>query len=290
MRGRSLLDLGDCLTSGRDAEGREHVHQPFRQDDAEGLEQADKGDDERDEVSLFSFQHANHGSGLSVVRLKVTAKSVVPSEVRGRLFAQYEGRKYGRLTVVRTWRSTPHTYAECVCDCGQKWTGRTYNLQRGTSKSCGCLVAEVSTARLKALAKHGLTETKEHATWCRMRSRCNSQSNPSYKDYGGRGIKIAERWNDFENFLADMGKAPSPGASIDRIDNNKGYEPGNCRWTDTRTQNRNYRRNVMLTIDGETKCVMDWAADAGISHNTIRLRLKAGRSARDAVFAPLWSR
>lgn len=91
------------------------------------------------------------------------------------------------------------------------------------------------------VAKHGMWRTPEHSTWCSMRTRCDNQNVREYSRYGGRGIKVCDRWSSFENFYADMGPRPSPQHSIDRIDNEKGYEPGNVRWATRLEQNRNRR-------------------------------------------------
>lgn len=108
-----------------------------------------------------------------------------------------------------------------------------------------------------------------------MKNRCFNPKVPYYSNYGGRGITVCERWLKFENFFADMGLRPT-GTSIDRIDVNGNYEPSNCKWSTDKEQSRNRRCNVMLTINGETKCVSEWAEIKGVSKERIRMRMIYG--------------
>lgn len=119
-----------------------------------------------------------------------------------------------------------------------------------------------------------------------MRQRCNCPTAHNYKHYGGKGIKICERWNDFANFLADMGHRPSPKHSIDRIDNTKGYEPGNCRWATQAEQVRNYCRTKFVTRDGVTLCLKDWAIKLGLQYSSFTARLRKGWTFEEAIAAP----
>lgn len=119
---------------------------------------------------------------------------------------------------------------------------------------------------------HGMSRTAMYKRWRSMRNRCENPNAPVYKNYGGRGIRVCERWRDFELFAADMGPAPS-GCSIDRINNDGNYEPGNCRWATRADQNRNTRRVHLITHEGRTQCVADWALELGLSWTTARYRL-----------------
>jgi hypothetical protein len=112
-----------------------------------------------------------------------------------------------------------------------------------------------------------------------MRERCDSPSAKEYKRYGGRGIRVRPRWNDFRNFLADMGPRPTPLHSIDRIDPNGDYGLHNCRWATRIQQARNKRNSIILTLNGQTMHVLEWAAQLGLSINTIRKRLQRTRDA-----------
>jgi hypothetical protein len=121
--------------------------------------------------------------------------------------------------------------------------------------------------------------------WRNMIKRCQNSKDPAFKDYGGRGIKVCDRWQSIENFIDDMSPMP-PGMEIDRIDNNGNYELGNCRWATRKTQMRNTRGNRMLTIGGETRCIQGWSEISGIKPTAIRARLKYGWDVKSAVFKP----
>ena len=117
------------------------------------------------------------------------------------------------------------TMWQCVCECGNEAIIKGGKLPSGHSKSCGCLREEGG----QHLIKHNDSGSPEYLTWKRMRDRCNNPNNPNFGDYGGRGIKICKRWDDYKNFLTDMGRRPSSLYSIERINNDKGYSPSNCR-------------------------------------------------------------
>jgi hypothetical protein len=118
-----------------------------------------------------------------------------------------------------------------------------------------------------------------------MRTRCNNKERPNYKNYGGRGIRVCERWNDFSNFVTDMGTPPE-GMSIDRILNDGNYSPDNCRWATPKEQNNNARWNRQLTIAGVTLSMSQWSEKTGISEDAIWARLKRGWSEAEAVSTP----
>ena len=143
-------------------------------------------------------------------------------------------------------------------------------------------------------AKHAQYERYQNQhplfeTWRTMNRRCHSLKHHQYKNYGARGIEVCERWRkNFEAFLEDVGPKPSPAHSLDRYpDKNGNYEPGNVRWATWVEQNRNTRGNVMVTIEGRTQCIMDWALEKGILHNTLSGRLRRGWSPEDAVSKPI---
>ena len=135
--------------------------------------------------------------------------------------------------------------------------------------------------------KHGKNHTPEYAVWNRMIERCTNQNHKSFNDYGGREIKICKQWREsFESFYADMGPRPSPEHSIDRINNDGNYEPGNCRWATRVQQGQNKRNNHRVTINGTTKSLMQWCHDIGISYATVYHRVRDGLSIEDAITIP----
>lgn len=135
----------------------------------------------------------------------------------------------------------------------------------------------------KHLVRHGKSKTKIYRIWSDMRSRCQNANNAAYVNYGGRGIKVCDKWEDFEAFYADMGEPPK-GLSLDRIDNDGPYSPDNCRWADRKTQARNRRHGKKLTLQGETLTVAEWAERSGLAARTIRARLRNGWEPLAAVF------
>lgn len=137
---------------------------------------------------------------------------------------------------------------------------------------------------------HGLSRTPEYQTFSALLRRCMDSNDKFYNDYGGRGIKVCQEWNHlskFPAFLANVGRKPTPKHTIDRIDHNGNYEPGNVRWATMAEQMRNTRRTHFLTINGETLCLMDWAIKYNIPRRTLALRLERGWSPEDAVKFPL---
>jgi hypothetical protein len=197
---------------------------------------------------------------------------------------------FGRLTVLaRAESKARQTRWLCRCDCGVESTVAAKDLQRGTTRSCGCLQRELHAARHTI---HGHTKNRKltsiYGTWRAIVQRCTDHNCKSFPRYGGRGITVCDRWREsFENFLADMGDRPSPRHSIDREDNSKGYEPGNCRWATPEEQGRNKRSNRMITVDGVTRCVVEWSEASGISRKAITSRLARGWSEKDAVTVPV---
>lgn len=195
-------------------------------------------------------------------------------------FLNLIGRTFTRWTVIeRAPNVGRHVHWLCRCDCGNTGMISSTNLVEGKSRSCGCL-------QLDTVTTHNMIDTPEYATWISMRSRCYTKTNASYPGYGARGIKVCARWQSFENFLADMGNRPE-GHTLDRIDPNGDYSPENCRWATPETQSNNRRNNWLLTFDGRTQTVAQWAKEVGISKNTLLGRLKWGWPTEDALTWPV---
>jgi hypothetical protein len=189
------------------------------------------------------------------------------------------------LTFVEVVAKTDHGEVwRCKCECGETTVVRADSVKSGRTKSCGCYHLKCASARNW---KHGLTGTPMHNLWGSMISRCENPKHEAYENYGGRGIKVCERWHDFVNFNKDVGPRPSPSHSLDRIDNSGNYEPGNCRWATTRQQCRNTRVNRMLTFKGRTLCVISWAEEVNKPVNAIYCRLDRGWTTEDALTRPL---
>jgi hypothetical protein len=159
------------------------------------------------------------------------------------------------------------------CSCGKLKSALKADLFKGVVQSCGCLIKELIQTGLNR--SHGKSKTTEYKAWLGMKKRCYNVNDKRYIDYGGRGITVCGRWlHSFETFLNDVGLKPSPELSLDRIDNDRNYEPGNVRWTTTKVQSRNNSRNVNITYEGKTLCITDWAIFLGISVKTIRSRMR----------------
>lgn len=201
------------------------------------------------------------------------------------LFKNLKGKKYGRLTVRRlATKVNGCTMWLCKCRCGTFITARSGSLRSGNTTSCGCKRTE-SVTKHGEFVGHRTRHTPEYSAWVAMLTRCRDESHVSYHNYGGRGIRVCERWSSFEHFLADVGRKPSPSHTLDRWPNKDGhYEPGNVRWATKKEQARNTRRNLLLTHDGRTLCVAEWAEILGVNRNTVYGRLNRGWTLAEALF------
>lgn len=188
------------------------------------------------------------------------------------------GQKFGLLTVVgRDGSEKSGARWLCVCECGGTTTACRSNLVRGNKKSCGCKW----TVGGLLVKKHGQSGTRAYKAWTAMKQRCNNPKSTRFADYGGRGIGVCERWNtSFESFLADMGQAPTNSHTIERLDNNVGYEPTNCKWVLMSVQANNKRttRRISMTLS-----ITQWANLAGMSVDTLRHRLEDGSTLYEAL-------
>jgi hypothetical protein len=188
--------------------------------------------------------------------------------------------KFGRLTALRRLGlKSGQARWECICECGVIKSYGLSQLKGGKTKSCGCLQKELTIQR-STIHGHSTREdmSDTYVIWCGIKTRCFNENEPAYKNYGARGITMCDRWKDsFENFLEDMGERPSKKHSIDRIDNEKGYEPGNCKWATRAEQARNNRRNVWIEYNGKKMVLTDWAKEYNIPMKTLRYRLQTAK-------------
>jgi len=152
------------------------------------------------------------------------------------------------------------------CKCGNKTLVKTSKLNNGHTKSCGCI------KRFNAL-KHNGSETSEYHSWSSMKGRCNNPNNPAFVNYGGRGITVCKEWNSFETFLADMGPCPI-GYSIERINNNLGYNPQNCIWATPKTQNLNKRSNFIIEYKNKNYPLVTLCKKLNLNYKTVFARLR----------------
>lgn len=202
------------------------------------------------------------------------------------------GKQFERLKVVEYAGNTKHGEAQwvCECKCGTKKIIGGGKLRKGITKSCGCLAAEMSRERKKV---HGKKGTRIYRIWAGMIQRTTNPKNNEYHLYGERGIRICEEWrNSFEAFAKWADKnGYANNLTIDRKDNDKGYEPDNCRWITQREQHRNKRSNHCLTYKGVTKTLTEWAEDRKIGKETLRYRIeKMGWTTEKALETPVKSR
>jgi hypothetical protein len=195
------------------------------------------------------------------------------------------GDKFGRWTVVgESSRRTHGREWLCICECGAEKSVQQVRLNWGRSKSCGCWANELVS---KANRTHGDAHSPEHEAWSQMIARCTNPNSRSYKNYGGRGIEVCSEWMaSYESFLRDMGRRPHPKMSIDRIDNDNGYFPGNVRWATWKQQERNKRNNHLLVCNGKTATIAEWSEITGIPFPTIKGRLRRGWTEEKALTIP----
>lgn len=203
-------------------------------------------------------------------------------------FVDITGNKYGTLTVLGFGGRNPcgHFLWFCQCDCGNITKPQGPGLKNGNTTSCGCLKVRELKERTTTHG-HAGAKTPEYITWSAMLQRVRYPGNKHYKDYGGRGIKVCERWLSFENFLQDMGLKPDKSYSIERNDVNGDYCPDNCRWANPSEQANNQRNNRRLTHDGVTLNMCQWESKLGFKTGTIKGRLRIGWSVEKALTTPL---
>lgn len=193
------------------------------------------------------------------------------------------GDVFGRWTVVTAnIKRNERWSSECRCECGNVGVVRNEKLLSAKSKSCGCFRDDNLITH--GATKHGVRkDSHEYWIWNMIVQRCTNPKVKNWHDYGGRGITVCDRWRVYENFMADMGKRPTTGHSVERKDNSDGYRPGNCYWATRHEQARNKRNNHILELFGRKQHLAGWAREYGIDHTLIISRLKRGWDALSAV-------
>ena len=190
---------------------------------------------------------------------------------------------FGRLHILRevSKKNRRHRRVECICDCGniaeinldnlvpKNFPGRARHTQ-----SCGCLFLE----RVKASnTTHGLSKSKEEIVYRNMINRCHDPTAPNWDDYGGRGIAVCPKWkSDLSSFVSHVGRIPSPGLTIERIDNNRGYEPGNVKWASRKDQARNRRNSLWVTYHGKRRLLAELCEERLFKYGTVWSRYRRG--------------
>ena len=192
------------------------------------------------------------------------------------------GTRYGRLTVIEESFEKSQRAFLCRCDCGAEKVVRLNCLRRGTTKSCGCYGKEVK-------IKHGHLEggkmPDEYKAFYAARNRCENPNNIGYEQYGGRGIEF--RFESFKEFYNHIGPKPSKKHTIDRIDSNGHYEPGNVRWSTMQRQQNNRTNNHLITYDGRTQTIAQWSRELGFKDSILYVRLQRGWSIEKALNTPV---
>lgn len=195
------------------------------------------------------------------------------------------GQRYGRLVCVKRVENDHKGFTRwlCQCDCGNTHIVKTGDLRSGHVKSCGCITDERTYT-------HGRTHERLYRVWLLMKRRCYKKDYENYHYYGGRGIRVCDEWiHEYENFrswaYANGYDESLPGyeCTLDRIDVNGNYEPSNCRWVNMYVQANNTRRNRYITLNGETKTLIQWSRETGISRSAIHKRFKRGCTPEQAL-------
>ena len=189
------------------------------------------------------------------------------------------GKTFGKLTVLEEdGRIGANVAWICKCECGKKIRVKANSLLSGNTSSCGC-------GRIEAITKHNQTGTPLFNVWRNMIERCTNPNYKTYKDYGGRGIKVCDEWREFEPFYTwSISNGYGKGLSIDRINVNGNYEPSNCRWATAKQQSRNRRDTVFIEVNGVRKSISDWADALGVKRNTLYWRYSEGWSPKEILY------
>lgn len=181
-------------------------------------------------------------------------------------------------------KSRKNKYGLYKCFCGNEFECLKNNVNKGNTKSCGCVSSELKS---KGRQTHGLTESKVYRAWCSMKRRCYNENDIQYSDYGGKGIEVCKRWkSSFENFFKDMGHPPSDKHSVDRINVSKNYSKSNCKWSTYEEQANNKNNNRILIYKGKKKTMTQWAKEYKKDPKLIWKRLSRGWTVEESLETP----
>ncbi len=195
-------------------------------------------------------------------------------------FIDISGKRFGRLLVLHRVSKfgEERMLWKCRCECGNEIVTMGQSIKNGSTRSCGC----ARKGRISPNRSHGMRDTVTYNCWASMKNRCLNPNDESYHRYGGRGIKICERWMMFENFFEDMGERPK-GMTIERINNNQGYSKDNCKWATVQEQCRNRRSNRWIEAFGKRMLLSDLAIQQKIPMKNLWYRLNAGWDVEEAL-------
>lgn len=196
------------------------------------------------------------------------------------------GQRFGRLIAIKRlpWAKSSTPW-KCLCDCGNESVVTLNHLRSGHTVSCGCRKDEIERSVHIITQTHQMSKTAIYRIWAGMVNRCENPNEPAFAEYGARGITVSPEFRTFEGFYAIMGERPK-GMTLERKDNNRGYNPDNVIWADRTAQARNRRTNRLLTIDGQTKTLTEWCIIYGVSQGRVKYRLQRGMSLIDAFTKP----
>ena len=198
-------------------------------------------------------------------------------------FIDITGKRFGNLVVTKKHSvdSRGEMLWQCKCDCGNETITLSSYLRTGHTKSCGCLRLKANKTNLKEKHK------RLYEIWVNMKTRCNNPSYQCYHAYGGKGIEVCDEWKRFKGFLEwALGSGYDRSLTLDRKDNALGYNPDNCRWANMQQQQNNRTNNRIITVNGKTKTMAEWARSSGILYTTIQRRLACGWPENQAVTLP----
>ena len=204
--------------------------------------------------------------------------------IMGKPLADIKGQVFGRLTVLeRDSFVNGKTRWLCSCECGKQVSIIGQLLRNGRTKSCGCLRVDRATETAHRHGGYvGRKPTRTMRIWKNMIQRTCNPNCPMYARYGGAGIGVCESWQTFERFLSDMGQAPDD-LTLERVDNNKGYGPDNCKWATYTEQNRNKSSSKNLTLNGKTQVAVAWIQELGLTDSKVYKRIRRGWSDEEVL-------